>query len=148
LKLGADDYISKPFDVDELEARIEAVMRRATKYREATAAPVEDIQLGRLKISRTRAAVTLDGRPIQLTPTEFRLMLAFATRPGQVVSREALGQAVWGCSDEALMGHVIDVHVGRLRLKLRNAGYTDPLIVTVRGNGFRLEMPASSTQQA
>jgi DNA-binding response OmpR family regulator len=70
-------------------------------------------------------------------------MLAFATRPGQIVSREVLGEAVWGCSDEALMGHVIDVHVGRLRSKLRRAGCTEPLIVTVRGNGYRLD-PANT----
>ncbi|MDQ3809671.1 MAG: helix-turn-helix domain-containing protein, partial [Chloroflexota bacterium] len=76
-------------------------------------------------------------RPLHLTPTEYRLLVALASRPETLLTREALGQIVWGYQDLG-SGHLIDVHIGRLRLKLRNASPNGPTIVTVRGRGYRL----------
>ena len=137
LKLGADDFIAKPFDLDELEARIEAVLRRAIRVREVPTAPADQIRVDDLLISQSRGTVTLAGQVVHLTPTEYRLLVALASRPAEVLSREALGQLVWGYQDLGT-GHLIDVHIGRLRLKLRRTSRTAPVIVTVRGKGYTI----------
>jgi DNA-binding response OmpR family regulator len=137
LKLGADDFVAKPFDLDELEARIEAVLRRASRVREAAMAPPDQIRVGDLVISQARGTVTLAGQQVHLTPTEYRLLVALASRPNEVLSRESLGQLVWGYQDLGT-GHLIDVHIGRLRLKLRRVSRAAPIIVTVRGKGYTI----------
>jgi DNA-binding response OmpR family regulator len=137
LKLGADDFVAKPFDLDELEARIEAVLRRASRVREIPSTPPDQIRVDDLLISRSRATVTVGGRLVHLTPTEYRLLVALASRPGEVLSRETLGQLVWGYQDLGT-GHLVDVHIGRLRTKLRRPSKTEPLIVTVRGKGYAI----------
>src|SRR5450755_2083040 len=142
LKLGADDFIAKPFDLDELEARIEAVLRRASRVREVPAVPADQIRVDELRISQSRGTVTLAGQPVHLTPTEYRLLVALACRPDEVLSRETLGQLVWGYQDLGT-GHLIDVHIGRLRLKLRRASNSGPVIVTVRGKGYTIGSESS-----
>jgi DNA-binding response OmpR family regulator len=137
LKLGADDFVPKPFDLDELEARIEAVLRRAARVREAPTVNNDQIKVNGLLISQSRGTVTLGGKPVHLTPTEYRLLVALASRPAEVLSRETLGQIVWGYQDLGT-GHLIDVHIGRLRLKLRNVSKGAPIIVTVRGKGYTI----------
>jgi DNA-binding response OmpR family regulator len=137
LKLGADDFVGKPFDLDELEARIQAVLRRASRVRETPASPPDQIQVNELSISQSRGTVTLAGQLVHLTPTEYRLLVALASRPDEVLSRETLGQLVWGYQDVGT-GHLIDVHIGRLRLKLRRASESGPVIATVRGKGYTL----------
>jgi DNA-binding response OmpR family regulator len=137
LKLGADDFVAKPFDLDELEARIEAVLRRASRVRETPSTPPDQIRVGELLISQSRGTVSLGGQAVHLTPTEYRLLVALASRPDEVLSREALGQLVWGYQDLGT-GHLIDVHIGRLRLKLRRASRAAPVIVTVRGKGYTI----------
>jgi two-component system, OmpR family, response regulator MtrA len=137
LKLGADDFVAKPFDLDELEARIEAVLRRASRVREAQVTPTDQIRIDDLLISQSRGTVTIAGQQVHLTPTEYRLLVALATRPDEVLSRETLGQLVWGYQDLGT-GHLIDVHIGRLRLKLRRSSKTAPVIVTVRGKGYTI----------
>jgi DNA-binding response OmpR family regulator len=137
LKLGADDFVAKPFDLDELEARIEAVLRRASRVREPTAMPPDQIRVEHLMISQSRGTVTIAGQAVHLTPTEYRLLVALASRPDEVLSRETLGQLVWGYQDLGT-GHLIDVHIGRLRLKLRRASKSAPAIVTVRGKGYTI----------
>ena len=152
LKLGADDFVAKPFDLDELEARIEAVLRRASRVREVSTTPADQIRVGELVVSQSRGSVTLNGQPVHLTPTEYRLLVALASRPDEVLTREALGQLVWGYQDLGT-GHLIDVHIGRLRLKLRRVSRSAPVIVTVRGKGYTIasegaESPDGSEQSA
>ena len=142
LKLGADDFVAKPFDLDELEARIEAVLRRASRVREVPTTPPDQIRVAELVISQTRGTVTLGGQAVHLTPTEYRLLVALASRPDEVLSRDALGQLVWGYQDLGT-GHLIDVHIGRLRLKLRRASRSAPVIVTVRGKGYTMGSASS-----
>jgi DNA-binding response OmpR family regulator len=143
LKLGADDFIAKPFELDELEARIEAVLRRASRVREVPAVPTDQIRVGELLISQSRGTVILAGQSVRLTPTEYRLLVALASRPEEVLSRETLGQLVWGYQDLGT-GHLIDVHIGRLRLKLRRASSSGPVIVTVRGKGYTIGTESSN----
>jgi len=99
LKLGADDFVAKPFDLDELEARIEAVLRRASRVREVPTTPADQIRVDDLLISQLRGTVTVGGQLVHLTPTEYRLLVALASRPDEVLSRETLGQIVWGYQD-------------------------------------------------
>jgi DNA-binding response OmpR family regulator len=136
LKMGADDYVVKPFSARELLARVEAVLRRTARPRPPTA-PTDHLRVGELLIAQARGTVSLAGQPIHLTPTEYRLLVALASHPDEVLSREALGQLVWGYQDVGT-GHLIDVHIGRLRLKLRRASRAAPLIVTVRGRGYTI----------
>jgi DNA-binding response OmpR family regulator len=136
LKMGADDFLDKPFDVDELEARIGAVLRRAARGRDALRPAAERIQIGDLVVWPARASVTLGDRPVHLTPTEYRLLVALVNRPDEVLSREKLSQITWGYGD-LTTGHLIDVHIGRLRQKLRRAApAASAFIQTVRGRGF------------
>ena len=139
LKLGADDFIAKPFDIYELEARLEAVLRRTNHSRAAqpSATPPDHIRVGELIIDRSRRRVTLGGEPIQLTPTEYRLVSALASRPDEILSRDDLATLVWGYQD-ASSGRTIDVHIRRLRVKLSQGPVPAPAIVAVRGFGYKM----------
>ena len=148
LRLGADDFISKPFLVDELAERVEGVLRRAARRARASADGAESaasesapapLRLGSLAIDRARCAMTLADIPLPLTPTEYRLMETLALRHGTTVPREELGNQIWGGYDAAI-GKAIDVHVTRLRRKLAAVRAQQGVaVVAVRGFGFMLE---------
>jgi DNA-binding response OmpR family regulator len=147
LKLGADDFIAKPFDIYDLLARIEALLRRAAEYASsATNQQHGVIRIGELAIDHSLHEVTLAGRILQLTPTEYRLLTVLAARPDQVVARDALAKLVWGDPDTG-NSRTIDVHIGRLRLKLSHTGRSAPQIASVRGFGYKLVAAAGRAPQ-
>ncbi|MDE1172077.1 MAG: phosphate regulon transcriptional regulator PhoB [Parvibaculaceae bacterium] len=132
LDTGADDYISKPFSMTELLARVRAVMRRIRP------ALTEDlVTFGDLLIDRAAHRVRRGPREVHLGPTEYRLLDHLIQHPGRVFSREQLLDAVWG-SDVYVEARTVDVHVGRLRKALNEDGERDP-IRTVRSAGYSLD---------
>ena len=132
LATGADDYIVKPFSVPELLARVKGLLRRASPERLATVLTYGDIEL-----DREKRRVARSGRPIDLGPTEYRLLEFFLEHPGRVFSREQLLDSVWG-RDIYIDERTVDVHIGRLR-KLLNPGREQDPIRTVRGAGYALD---------
>ena len=131
LESGADDYVTKPFEMPILVARIRAALRRAQQV-----GPADTLTLGPLRIDIRGHRVTAGELEISLTPTEFRLLLELARRPGQVFTRELLLERVW---DYSYLGdsRLVDVAIQRLRAKLTDAGQSANLIETVRGVGYR-----------
>ncbi len=133
LESGADDYVTKPFEMAELVARARAVLRRSS------AEPIETaIEVADLRIDPTGFSVTKDGTPLALTATEFRLLLEMSRRPGQVFTREMLLERVWNY-DYLGDSRLVDVAVQRLRAKIEDDPARPRLISTVRGVGYRLE---------
>lgn len=134
LDAGADDYLAKPFDLQVLDARLRAVLRRTAMPQANTVAHGEPVQDAKgLDIDPHRLVVTLDAREIHLTPTEMKILLMLSEDPGVVVSRSDILSEVWGYTWDA-DHRVIDVHVQRLRRKIGASR-----IETVRGFGYRLQ---------
>jgi DNA-binding response OmpR family regulator len=131
LRAGADDYIVKPFGVAELHARIEAVMRRASR----PAAPPPVVSIGPLLVDLSARRVEVAGREVALTRKEFDLLAALARQPGVVVSRDRLLAEAWHTTWTG-NPHTVEVHVAALRAKLGDPG----LVQTVRGVGYRLRV--------
>ena len=136
LEAGADDYIVKPFGAAQLDARVKAVLRRLG----ATETPEEPLRIGGLTIEPASREVTLDDRPLDLTPREFDLLAYLAHRPGQVVSRRELLAEVWqqplGGADKT-----VDVHLSWLRRKLGETAQAPRYLHTVRTVGVKLTPP-------
>ncbi len=134
LELGADDYITKPFSVRELVARVRAVLRR-NRERGMTA-PHDQIQIEQLTIDRSGRTVTVAGRRVELTPKEFDLLDTLASEPGRVFGREMLLERVWGY-DYMGESRTVDVHVQRIRSKIEPDPDQPRYLLTVRGIGYR-----------
>ena len=137
LDVGADDYVTKPFSMNELLARLRAVMRR---IRPALAD--DKVQCGDILMDRVSHRVKRGDREVHLGPTEFRILDHLMQHPGRVFSREQLLDAVWG-SDVYVEARTVDVHIGRLRKALMIGEETDP-IRTVRSAGYALDVETAS----
>jgi DNA-binding response OmpR family regulator len=136
-EVGADDYVTKPFSIRELLARIRAVTRRG---RAPAADPRTVVKAGDLEIDRYRFQVRMGGRPVEVTHKEFELLAILAASPGRVFGRDDLLDAVWG-RDGFVEPRTVDVHLARLRAKFAAAGLPAPAIETVRGVGYRFRDP-------
>jgi two-component system alkaline phosphatase synthesis response regulator PhoP len=133
LELGADDYVTKPFNPGEVVARVRAVLRRV----QGEAGPSRLIQVGKLAIDLDRHQVRVGGQPVHLTPTEFALLRALAEQPGQALTRLEMIERGLGYNYEGLE-RTVDSHVKNLRRKLDEAGEAAHLVETVFGIGYRL----------
>lgn len=130
LELGSDDYIVKPFNPREVVARVKAVLRRSSQMLGS-----DRLRVGKLEIHKEQARVSFANRAIELTPTEFRLLVCFAEAPGRVFNRLELLEA--SMPESEALERVVDAHLKNLRKKLENVG-ADTLIETVFGMGYRL----------
>ncbi len=136
-KLGADDFIPKPFSTDELEARIEAALQRSPRGPQDAAAGDNVQSIGSLSINRARCTVALGGTPLNLTPTEYRLLCALADHPDEVLSSRSLAERVWGANDAGIR-QSLGVHLRRLRAKMKAGPVAGPAVIAVRGFGYEL----------
>ncbi|MCA2993901.1 response regulator transcription factor [Gemmatimonas sp.] len=136
LSLGADDYLTKPFSPAELVLRVAAILRRTGSVQPA--GNTDALVIGPLHIDRAAMTVNVSGEAVELTPTEFKLLLTLAERRGRVQGRGHLLETVWEAAPD-IQTRTVDMHVQRLRTKLGTAG---DLIETVRGFGYRLRAAA------
>jgi DNA-binding response OmpR family regulator len=137
LEIGADDYLTKPFSIRELQARVKALFRRLDAMSQR-ADPGDNgvVRLERLEIDSGKRSVTLDGRTVALTAKEFDLLLQFARHPGRVYTRTQLLDLVWGYSYDGYE-HTVNSHINRLRAKMEDNPAKPRYILTVWGVGYK-----------
>jgi len=132
LELGADDYLTKPFSPKELVARVRSVLRRS----EAARAPADVVRVGEVELNLPNMELRIGGRSIELTPTEFQLLVTMARQPGRVFSRAQLLHAVHGVAFDSYE-RAIDAHVKNLRRKIEPDPHSPRYLLTVFGVGYR-----------
>jgi DNA-binding response OmpR family regulator len=139
LRLGADDYITKPFSLLELLARVDAIRRRLRLGSHRRGRDTEPIEFGDIRLEPATRSVYRAGEVVTLRPKEFELLLALARREGNVVSRFELLREVWGYGSD-VMSRTVDTHIGQLRAKLERDPAAPSWIITVRKSGYRIRL--------
>ncbi|MBI2953317.1 MAG: response regulator transcription factor [Chloroflexi bacterium] len=134
--MGADDYVTKPYSLRELLSRIRALLRRA--YGELSAAAADLLHVRDLTVDLNRGQVIRDGQALNLTPTEFRVLVFLARHAGQAISRSQILDAIWGYDGDIDGERNVNVHIRRLREKVEIDPNCPSLILTVPGIGYRL----------
>ena len=138
LEAGADDYITKPFSIAELQARVRAILRRRDIYGSVPGVGSEALELGSLQIDLRQRRVSVRQKDAHLTAKEFDLLLYFARSPGRVFTRAQLLDAVWGYGHDGYE-HTVNSHINRLRAKIERDPRNPEFIVTIWGVGYRLD---------
>jgi DNA-binding response OmpR family regulator len=138
LELGADDYVTKPFSISELMARVKAIFRRVESLEKRFPGGAESLSIGPLKIDTSGRQVLVNNKPMLLTAREFDLLLHFARHPGHVFSRAQLLDSVWGYGHDGYE-HTVNSHINRLRSKIEPDPAQPKFIVTVWGVGYKLD---------
>jgi DNA-binding response OmpR family regulator len=136
LESGADDYVTKPFSIKELMARVKAIFRRVEEIQLGSRQQQEIIRAGKLVIDSQSRTVSCNGQPINLTAREFDLLSHFATHPGRVFSRSQLLHTVWGYGHDGYE-HTVNSHMNRLRAKIEEDPSNPEYILTVWGVGYK-----------
>lgn len=138
LEMGADDYITKPFRIRELLARIKSVLRRANQNTNNSNDNSRTINIGNIQINTSTAKVYKNGDEIILTALEYRLLLIFANNEGQVLSRNQLLEGIWDAAGNFVNDNTLTVYIKRLREKLEDDSQNPTIIRTVRGLGYKV----------
>jgi DNA-binding response OmpR family regulator len=141
LELGADDYLTKPFSIRELVARVKALFRRIEHLQAASSAESDEpLEFGELQVDVNNRDARMAGVPISLTSKEFDLLLHFLRNPGRVYTRLQLLDAIWGYGYDGYE-HNVNCHINRLRAKIEKDPARPQIILTVRGVGYKLGEP-------
>jgi DNA-binding response OmpR family regulator len=138
LEVGADDYVTKPFSIFELMARVKAMLRRSDAARRSGADAPREVQLGCVTMDPATRCATVRGEPVELTAREFDLLFHFASNPGRVFRRAELLDSVWGYGHDGYE-HTVNSHINRLRAKIERDPTTPELVVTVWGVGYKMD---------